>query len=252
MDRRIISDVELHAYIDGELEQERARVVAAEVAASVELSALVAQYKADRDLIMRTYGPLIEHPLPAGLIESFVRASTIRQAPRRARFFAAATAMAALIVAGWIGFALLADSRTESIVAEAMAARDGRVHYEREANAAELQDRDASGRILRSAIDAPIQVPNLEKAGYRLAAIDVYPGRSGKHALQLSYRDAGNNLFTLYIRAPGGPDRFDLKQRGKMAICIWRNDDLNVAMLGEMSQKEMLRIATLTYGDLNF
>ncbi len=52
--------------------------------------------------------------------------------------------------------------------------------------------------------------------------------------------------------APAGPDRFDIHRRGNTQICVWQNDDLSVVMTGDMSAREMLKVANLTYNDLNF
>lgn len=57
-----VSDEQLHAYIDGELDPAEARRVEAIIAASPELTLQVEQFRADKALIHRIYAPLIEQP----------------------------------------------------------------------------------------------------------------------------------------------------------------------------------------------
>jgi anti-sigma factor RsiW len=99
---------------------------------------------------------------------------------------------------------------------------------------------------------AAIRVPDLGKAGYGLAAVAVYRNASAGNSLELTYRNAENRVFTVYLTRPAASQGFELVERGPLRICIWKNEDLSAVMVGEMSSDEMLRVASLTYGDLNF
>ena len=151
--------------------------------------------------------------------------------------------------AGWLASPYFQGARPDALVAEAFAVRDGGVAPEQRFDAeaaAPLRD-----RIVGTTLAVPAKIPDLGRAGYSLTGIAVYPERGG-HALQVSYRDGRGRSFTLYMRRSIGPDRFDLEEKGATRICIWQNEDLSVVMLGDMPSKEMLKVATLTYGDLNF
>ena len=252
MENRIISDMELHAFIDGELDPEQARIVSEAISASAELSARVALYRSDKDRIMRSYGPLIEQPLPAEILAAFARASAKPAQRTRSRRLPAAAAIAALLIAGSIGYAQFSTPGNDALVAQAVAARDGDVKADFELGMSELQSIDSSDRVVRDAVSSSIKAPNLERAGYKLVGVGVYGNTPGKRSVQIRYREANGKIFTLYLRSGGGPDRFDLSHRAQTQICIWQNDTLSAVMLGEMSAKEMLKVATLTYSDLNF
>ena len=252
MEKTILSEEELHAFIDGELDDARADAVAAIIAGSPELSERVEYFVIDKDMIARAYGPLIEQPVPASLRQAVTGARPAAPARAPMRFLPAAMALAAAIVAAVIAYPILSSLGGDPLVADALAVRDGHVHAERQFADTEIASAATRDQLVETALSVPVKVPNLEKAGYKLTAITAYPDKGGHNALQISYRDRNGVLFTMYMRQTAGGDRFELSQRKDMQVCIWQNDDLSVVMLGQMPAHEMLRVATATYADLNF
>jgi anti-sigma factor RsiW len=244
-----ISDELLHAYIDGELEPAEARQVEAAMAASPELASQVEQFRADKELIHRIYAPLIEQPLPIAVLEALEK-------PRRRFGFrfnfplfpAGAVAAAALLLVAILAYPSLIGAGTDPLVAEAFAARDG------ELRTVSSFEPDAAGgdRVVVETLAAPVKIPNLEKAGYVLKGVAIMADGKDARAVQARYGNDGGRSFVVYMRRSVGPDRFELQQRGKTQVCIWQNDELSVVMTGDMSAKEMLKVANLTYTDLNF
>lgn len=250
-----VSDEQLHAYIDGELDPAEARRIEAIIAASPELTLQVEQFRADKALIHRTYAPLIEQPLPAAMFEALER-------PRRRRFAfrfnislfpAGALTAAALLVVGLLAYPNLIGAGDDPLVAEAIAAQDGELR-----TVSNLGPDTVNGdRVAEETLAAPIKIPNLEKAGYVLKGIAVVARKADARqadgrALQARYGNGAGKSFIVYMRRSSGPDRFELEQRGQTQVCIWQNDELSVVMTGDMSAKEMLKVANLTYNDLNF
>src|SRR5271168_447195 len=177
MEKTILNEEELHAFIDGELDGARADAVAAIIAASPELSERVERFVIDKDMIARAYGPLIEQPLPASLRQAVTGARPAARAPMR--FFPAAMALAAAIVAAVIAYPMLSSLSGDPLVAEAFAVRDGQVHAERQFADAEIASAAIRDQLVETALSVPVKVPNLEKAGYRLTAITAYPDKGG-------------------------------------------------------------------------
>ena len=253
MNRVVLTDEDLNAFIDGELDEARDVAVASAIAASPELSERVERLILDKDMMARVYGPLIEQPVPDRLrqmVTGHHPAPTSVRSPRR--FLPAAMALAAAIVAAVIVYPHMSGIEADPLVAEALAVRSGDVHAERQYADTDISAEAARDGLAQAALAVPIKVPNLEKTGYRLVGISAYPDKGGHKALQLSYRDKGGTLFTMYMRQTAGGDRFELSSRRNMQICVWQNDDLSVVMLGEMPAHEMLKVATATYADLNF
>jgi anti-sigma factor RsiW len=280
----------LNAFIDGELDHRRMVEFAAEVATMPELAQRIARLRRDKEMLARVYQPIADQPIPASLLAPFRRQRERRRrwdlvlfVPRHCKryalviagvfvnggltqgphgrkvsgplgargLYAGIGACAALVAALWLGIPLVTSLTGDRLVNEALAARDGSVTPQKTYVPADFTADDARDRVVDDALAVPVKVPNLGQTGYVLTAMTVYPDGADRHALQLSYRNAQNHVFTVYLHRSLGKDRFDLSHRGRNEICVWQNEDLGVAMVGEVTPKEMLRLASLTYADLN-
>lgn len=228
---------DIQAFVDGELEREAMTAFAAQVTASPALAREVARLRADKLLLKNAYGPLADQPIPDRLRAPFRRH---RARNRTMQFSAAAALAASLALAVWFGPGLWGG---DVLVKEALAARKGGGTITRQVALTEADTRDT---VVSAALSIPVKVPDLERWGYKLTGIAVYG-----QAAQLSYHDAAGKLFTMYLRHSLGTDRFDLHQEGKTEVCVWQNAELAVAMVGEMGAKEMLKVASSSYADLN-
>lgn len=227
---------EIQAFVDGELDREAMAAFAAKVTASPSLASEVARLRTDKLLLKSVYGPLAYEPIPERLRAPFARH---RARHRRLQFSAAAALAAGLALAVWFGPGLWGG---DVLVKEALTVRNGGGAITRQVA---LSDGERDSQV-SAALSIPVKVPDLERWGYKLTAIAVYG-----QAAQLSYQDAAGKLFTMYLRKSLGADRFDLHQEGKTEICVWQNAELAVAMVGEMGAKEMLKLASSSYADLN-
>lgn len=271
-----IDDVELHAFIDGELDKERAAEIAAMLESDAGLAALAAAYRLDMVKLAELHRPLISQPLPERWIQMIQDDAKLDRAgldrapqnrggvrPVRLRWLSseslwarrsvlALAASVLLMVGFWLAHdRLLRGGDADAIVAEALAAQDNAMVPELVVAADAMPAPDERDRVLATALGQKLKAPDLTKMGYRLTSIRVYSGVAGGKAAELSYTDAQNRGFTLYLRHPSGPPRFDLTLRGNTRICIWQDDILSTVMLGEMSAGEMLRLASLAYAGLN-
>jgi len=229
---------ELHAFVDGEMGHAAAMRFATKVAASPVLAREVARLRADKALLAEIYGPLADQPIPDRLKAPFRKHRTQRRAWQAASGAAVAAAFCLML---W-----LMPVSGDRLVKEALAARSGGGAAQTIVGADTLNSEDARDKLVADALSVPVKVPDLLAAGYRLAAIAIY-----QQAAQISYRDGAGRLFTLYLRHPLGPDRFDMRAKGNLEVCVWENAELAVAMVGEMSGKDMLKLAAATYADLN-
>jgi anti-sigma factor RsiW len=251
-----ITDQELHAFLDGELDEVGAARVRAALAASAELAGRLAGLSADKALLARVYGPLAAEKLPDALVAAVYHVPVPKRTVRSRiggtmGWQSSALSMAAavaLVVLGWFSWPALHQPGREPMIEAALAARSGTLHADEKFAASSLMSAGERDRLLAQTLGVPVKAPNLEKAGFRLQTVSVYAGQ----AVQLSYQNAQGHAFTVYLHAPDGPDRFELRTMGEMRVCIWQNEDLTAVMLGEMSSSEMLRVASLTYADLNF
>ena len=238
-----VTETELHAFIDGQLDDVRTQHVAGLLEADPELRARTERYRADREMLCQVYAPLIEEKLPPRLVQLLAQPAPPRQTV--GPWFAAAgfaVAAAALLIA-WL------DTGTalgDPLLAEAVAVRDGAVAPERRLEATLAPE--ARDPVLAKALDTSVTVPDFGREGYKLAGAGIYPDRASGHAIELEYRNGEGRLLTVYLHRPTGALRYSvMPQPPGMHACISETAEMSAVMIGEMSEQEMLRTATLAY-----
>jgi anti-sigma factor RsiW len=241
-----ISDEELSAYIDGELGAVRMTDITSLAQYDHVLAQRIASFRDDKLRLSEIYGPLSARPLPPAWLHTVEQAQRQRRSvPARRRLYAMAACLALLIV-GALAYGLIARSREDTTVADAMTARHESLVMT--AATGTTITEDAANLTIQALLGSSVKAPDLGKLGYRLAA--AHTVANGK-AVTLDYADANNRIVTLYLRRSPGTARFDMTRRGPTRICVWQDEVLSAVMLGEMSAGEMLRLATLAYAGLS-
>jgi len=254
MNESAIGKEEVHAFIDGELDPARAAEVEKLSATDADLARQIAAFRSDKERLDQIYGVLRDLPLPPKWREAVEDRPSPKPPASRAffpRWTVTALAASLLLVLG-LGFAYerFVGPREDPIIAEAFAARQDATRPEQSYAADAVTGPEARNQVIATALMMTLQTPDLSKLGYQLADIRIYSDVPGGKAVELSYRNAQNRLFTLYLRHPSSPPRVDLIQQDGVRICIWQDDVLGTVMLGEMSAGEMARIASLAYSGL--
>jgi anti-sigma factor RsiW len=246
-------DDTIQAYVDGRLPADRVKVVEAYLEQDPAEAARVARYIEQRSDLRTALHSKFSEPVPARLSVASIRADQRRRQTRRIAALAATIAIAIIgATAGWIAAPHLRGAESDPLVTQALSVRHGEMHPDRTVDAAALAAPGAGDQLIAATLAIPAKVPDLARAGYALAGILVVRDPAGGPGLQVAYRGPQGRSFTLYMHRSNGPDRFDLLKQGSLQICVWQDDDLSVVMLGEMPAKEMLKVATMTYSDLNF
>ncbi|HYM18116.1 MAG TPA: hypothetical protein VEU06_06095 [Micropepsaceae bacterium] len=249
-----ISEQELHAYIDGELDEERRAEIAQLLAADPALAARIADFRSDKNRLERLYGGADPRPVPADWIKRIENREydrVPRLAPRLSvRMVGAMAASILIIIGAWLAFAR-GGTGEDAIVAEALAAHNDAMSAQQVADVAVTAAPDDRNQVVADALAMKVKAPDLGKLGYQLADIRIYSGVPGGKAVELRYRGEQNKVFTVYLRHPCSPPRVDLFERDGLRICIWQDDVIGTVMLGEMSAGEMARAASAAYAGLN-
>jgi anti-sigma factor RsiW len=241
-----VSENELHAFIDGALEADGARAIAARVAADPALADRVAGFRADMAMLKQVYGPLSGRPLPRDWL-TLIQNSRPTAAPSWRMAAAIAAVLLAALALAPFAYRALQPSLSGEIVTAALVARQSRP--ETAIPVTDLSTARYNGE-LSAAISERVKVPDLGKMGYRLTGIHLYPGAPGGSAAELLYRDRANRLFTLYLRRSDGTARFDQFERAGLRVCIWQDDQLGMVMVGNVTTAAMQRLASLAYTGL--
>jgi len=244
-----VSDEDLHAFIDGALDDARAHAVAAALESDTALAARAAAFSTDKVRLQHLHANILSEPLPTAWTEMIARGAEPRRIIpfRLTRIPRAALALAAsvvLMIGGWALYRAM-PAGDDAIIGEVLA-----VHANTAPEVAAVVPGADAGATMSQVLGVPLKVPDLSKMGFTLAAIQVHDDVPGGRAMTLSYRDAGNRLFTLYLKPSPGTPRFDMLKRGETRICIWQDDVLSTIMVADISAAEMLRLASLAYAGL--
>jgi len=238
-----VTELELHAYIDGELPPDRRREVGALLERDPALAQRAAAFMADKQRLAAAFDPIAAQPLPAAWI------ARIRTAPRPRRPGPAdwrAIAAAVLLCLGLgSGGAWLLRPPADTILADAERAHDAA------APGVTPPPTGARDDVLRTALGLPVRAPDLAALGYRLTGVQILTLGSGAHAAELVYQDAQAVRLTIYVRKSAGAARFDLLRRGSLRVCIWQDDVVGAVITGQMSAGAMMRVASRAYADLD-
>jgi anti-sigma factor RsiW len=194
----LVTEDELHAYVDGELPPERRSVVEAWLATHPDDAAAVASWRKQGELIQARYGGVAEEPRPD-------RLSVARLACRRRNGWIAAAAAAALVAfigggaTGWFahGAATAGPSDLTRYTAEALDAYRLYVVEVRHPVEVPGDERPHLTQWLSKRVGSPVHIPELEKMGLKLVGGRLLPGPTGPTAFFM-YETPSGERFTLY------------------------------------------------------
>ncbi|TWA71830.1 anti-sigma factor RsiW [Azospirillum baldaniorum] len=254
-----VTEAELHAWMDGELPEERRGEVERHLAGNPDLARRFDRYRAQRTMLQGTFGPLIDRPLPEALVPPYGRAPG-RPAVRPRRWLPALAAAATLLVfvaggaGGWWlrGWSGGAGGGGAAFVADAVAAhRVFAVEVRHPVEVGADQEAHLVGWLSKR-LGKPLQAPRLADKGYDLVGGRLLSDARGP-AAQLMYQDAAGRRITLYIRpASDAPDTsFRFAQDGNVQAFYWRDNGLAWAVTGDLDRVTLSAIAEEVYGALN-
>ena len=237
-----ISNEDLHAYIDGALEEERALAVRKALAEDPELAERAAGFQADKAMFKAVYAPLAERPLPP---EWIARLQAPARPERRWRQAYAIAAALLVVTIGPLAWRYHTPATRGDVVEVALDARAGTPAGEPHIVTSDGLKAGHYDTALRQTVAFNVHVPDLNRMGYRFRGLRLYD-----KAAEILYRGPQDQLFTLYIRRSDGSVRFDQFERRGLRVCIWQDDQITTVMAGDISAAVMQRLATLSYAGL--
>jgi anti-sigma factor RsiW len=240
--RHLISDEDLHAYVDGALDEERALLVRKALADNAALAERAALFQADKAMFKTVYASLANRPLPPKWIARAHRQA--RPWPRWRLAYAIAAALL-LVAVGPVAWRTYAPSPNAEVVEAALDAREGSPAGERSIVTKDGLKTGRDDAALRQAVASNVHIPDLSRMGFRLRGLHLYD-----KAAEIVYRGPQDQLFTLYVRRSDGSARFDQFERRGLRVCIWQDDQISTVMAGNISAAVMQRLATLSYTGL--
>ena len=270
-----ISDADLHALVDGELDSDRKRQAHAHLDNDANDAARVETWRRQNDAIRQAFSRVAREPLPLSLSLSAnpapvtpmsaasmsgppIRLSQVQQSRRNRQMSLALAAFLAGCVAS--GVALFSFQHQGPVSGTALQSSDA---------SASAATRRAllAWRVFALDVQRPVEVsaaqkfalsswlaervnlaavPDLSGAGLKLLGGRVVTGENGPAAL-LVYEASDGARLALYAerRSDAGTPGVSVSELGGARIAEWRRDGLGYALVGIMPEGNMRAIAEL-------
>lgn len=243
-----ISEDDLHAYADGQINPARLMQVETWLATHPERRTQIEDWRAQSASMHRAYDRVLDEPIPARLLPA---ANTSRWLDGRKL-----AAIAWLMLGVIAGFLLRGETaRAPNMAATSLPRQAAVAHavFVPEVRHPVEVGADQEAHLvgwLSKRLGAPLKPPHLEEVGYRLVGGRLLPGDSGEVA-QFMYENASRNRLTLYVR-PDAPQQgntaFRYAQEKGVDVFYWTDSRFGYALSGNTGREDMLRLATLVFG----
>jgi len=246
---------ELHAWVDGQLPEERRTAVEAAVAADDVLSARAAAYRAQNEEIRALFGDAALEPIPRHL-----RPHRIAARQNRRRWV---MPVAASIV--WLGLGLaggwFANDRMSKdtgvdaarhVASEALSAY--RVYAAEVRHPVEVFADQETHLVkwLSKRLGYNIRMPDLTSQGFRLIGGRLLAADDGVPAAQFMYENAGGQRVTIYVSPyhSGEVTAFRYQAVHDVGAFIWLEPDMAYAVAGDIPREPLLAVSKIVYDTL--
>lgn len=247
------SDDDLHAYVDGQLDEGRRAAIETWLAANPAAAERVRGWQDQRSALHAAFDAVLTEPVPERL-----RQAARRPSPGRRPLFRVAAAVAWLALGSVIGYAIRASQPPGEDGPPAIARSAAIAHavYTPEIRHPVEVGADQEAHLvqwLSKRLGASLKVPHLGGEGYALVGGRLLPGESGPVA-QFMYEDASGKRLTLYVRTDATDHRetaFRYALEGKVGVFYWLDGRLGYALSGELPREKLLSLAESAYQQLN-
>jgi anti-sigma factor RsiW len=241
-----VTEDELHAYVDGELPDDRCANVEAWLKTHPDDAARVSTWRALAQTLQHRYGGVVEEVVPKRLeIEKIIGR------PRRWMWGAAAAAVIAFIAGGALGWTMHGVTATPTGYAhftdDALDAHRLYVVEVRHPVEVSGAERDHLQQWLSKRVGYSVAPPQLDKAGLKLVGGRLLPGPDGPAAFFM-YEAASGERFTVYSSRASTADmqmRYVAKRND--ASMFWSESGVGYALCGPADRDRLQQVASLVY-----
>lgn len=250
-----IEQMELHAYVDGQLSTEGRRRVESYLETHPEALQQIKDYQTINEQVKAIFDPVADEPVPPHYLKPKQHAGIWRPL----RSLAAATFLLSIGLS--IGLYLGAElewSDAPQIVEEnhvvgetvmAYTVYTPEVHHPVEVGA------EQEGHLvewLSKRMGKRMSVPKLDALGMRLIGGRLLSTEYGPGAL-LMYEDKSGSRIVLYAcESDEKTTAFHFAEQNNVSVFYWIDNDLSYAVAGEMKRDSLLPLAQLAYNQLVF
>lgn len=260
MNDLLLTDADLHAYVDDQLPESRRLQIEALLAADPAAAERVRTYRDQKRALQEMFAPVLDEPVPAALRAAATPAAVKKSVLSRwsLQRLAASLAVAAVGgVIGWLGhgryqqtemLARATPLSRQAAIAHAVFTPDVRRPVEVTA-----EQEDQLVAWLSKRLGTPVRPPRLGALGYELIGGRLLPGNSGPVA-QFMYQEASGQRLTLYVSTERHENRdtaFRFAREGQINVFYWIDGPYGYALSAGIAKEELARIATAVYEQLD-
>jgi anti-sigma factor RsiW len=250
---QIVTEDELHAYVDGELPADRRSTVEAWIAAHPDDAARVAAWQSQAELIRARYAAAANEELPQRL--------NLARLARRRRTVLAMTAAAAILAAfiaggaaGWFAREAQVAASSDDLMRFTTDALDAyRLYVVEVRHPVEVPGDERSHLVqwLSKRLGAPVRAPELDRIGLKLVGGRLLPGPTGATAF-LMYEATSGERFTLYCGHTSDRESALRYMEGNQnAAYYWVDRNLAYVLSGPAERDKLLAIAQAAYEQID-
>ena len=244
-----LSETDLHAYADGQLDDARRVQVEAHLAHDAAATEGVRVWRVQNEALRALYNPVLNEPVPQRLVAA-------RPSRGRWPYYAlAAGAMGLAFGLGWMSHSYRSDRFAEATALPRRAAVAYALYAPEVRHPVEVgaDQQDHLVKWLSKRLGNELKVPLLTQQGFDLVGGRLLPDGKGPGA-QLMYQDKKGQRITLYVSLRGAEPRdtaFRFSQEDKVAVFYWIDGKLGYALSGEMDRASLLAVASVVYRQIN-
>lgn len=252
-DRDIITEANLNAYLDGELEPAERAAVETHLADNPADRERIAAWRDQATTLQALYGHVAEEALPARLSPRRLAAERRRRMSRAVMASAAALVLVVLGgTGGWVGRGLVTPGAAEmTLVSEAEAAHA--LYTPEVLHPVEVNGQDGAhlSKWLSKRLDRTLVIPDLSSDGFSLVGGRLLPAATSAAAL-LMYENRDGSRVTLYIVPKAGAETAMRFSSGDGLTAVsWQAGTLGCVLVGNLPRETLLKLAEASYGGLD-
>lgn len=212
--RRPIGEDDLHAYIDGQLDDERRLVVERYLAEHPEVAKRFGAYATQTNALRHALAWRAAEPVPPELavrhVQEHARAGVRQRWSRRTVAASLAIGLGLGGSAGWVARDLAdrdigSQAGVPAVASEATQAFRTLAGHPARASAVTAEQESALAEWLATSLGRHVAVPDLRERGYRFQLARLLMAERGMGAL-LVYGNREGDIVALYLRAMADPD----------------------------------------------
>jgi anti-sigma factor RsiW len=246
-----VTEEELHALVDGELQDDRKEAVNAWLTANPDQAALVAAWRAQADNIRARYGAVANEPVP----ERLALDQVIKQGRSNGRSWAAFAAAAAVVAfmaggaAGWSahGAVAAAPNGFDTFTADALDAYKLYVVEVRHPVEVPGTERPHMTQWLSKRLGTELRVPDLQTIGLKLVGGRLLPGSTGAAAFYM-YEGPSGERYTIYCAKADEPESaMRFKSAESSAAFYWVDDKVAYVVSGPANRDALEKVTKSVY-----